>query len=234
MQYTIITTQKDSYGSFLKTGLVARALKKKIIDVKLESLYDYAEDSHRSIDDSPYGGGAGMVLKVDVIDKALSKLKGRKILLTPQGKRFTQKDATRLAKLQELILISGRFEGFDERIRGLVDEEISIGDYVLTSGELAAMVLIEAISRQIPGFIDRKESIQSESFSLKIGNSKIENCLEYPQYTRPFEYTPRQARTKRSQKVPKILISGNHGQVESWRKAQAEKKTAKIRPDLSN
>jgi len=233
MIFNIITTQPDIYESFLKTGLIARGIEKNIIKINLINLYDFASDKHRSIDDTPYGGGPGMVLRVDIIDKALSKIKdiaegrhakAKVILLTPQGKKFDQKMAKKLAKLDKLILISGRFEGYDERIRDLVDEEISIGDYILTSGDLPAMVLIDAISRQIPGFIKRKNSIKSESFALKIGNCNIENCLEYPQYTRPARY--------KGKRVPEVLLSGNHAEIRAWREKEARERTQKRRPDL--
>lgn len=209
----------------MKTGLIFRGIDKKIIDIKIYNLHDFTFDKHKSIDDTPYGGGAGMVIKVDVIDNALSHLKtqnskklpkGKTILLTPQGKKFTQKDAKRLSKQEELIIISGRFEGYDERIRDLVDEEISIGDYVLTSGDLPAMVLIDAISRQIPKFIDREESIKEESFS--------DGLLEYPQYTRPEVF--------KNGKVPEILLSGDHQKVAEWRKDRAISRTKKRRPDI--
>jgi tRNA (guanine37-N1)-methyltransferase len=221
MKYRIITTQPQIYDSFLKTGLVSRGIDKKVIDIELHNLHDFAFDKHRSIDDTPYGGGAGMVIRVDVVDNALSKLKTKNlklktILLTPQGKKFNHDIAKKLSKQDELIIISGRFEGYDERIRDLVDEEISIGDYVLTSGDLSAMVLIDAISRQIPKFIDREESIMEESFS--------DNLLEYPQFTRPFEF--------KGKKIPEILISGNHAEIAKWRNKEALKKTRKKRPDL--
>lgn len=218
MKFSVITTQKDSYEAFLKTGLIARGIEKKILEIKLHSLYDFAADKHRSIDDSPYGGGAGMVLRVDVVDKAIQKFrtqnaKRRIILLTPQGKKLTQKIVKRFAKEKELVLISGRFEGFDERIRSLVDEEISIGDFVLTSGDLPAMVIIDAVSRHLPGFIKEKESLKFESFE--------NNLLEYPQYTRPNEY--------KKMKVPEILFSGNHAEIDKWRKKKAIEKTHKKR-----
>jgi len=223
MNIKILTTQPKIYESFLKTGLLARGILKKIIDVKLVNLYDFGEGNHRSIDDTPYGGGPGMILRVDVLAKALAKSKiqnpkSKIILLTPQGKKFNQKMAKKLAKNKELILISGRFEGYDERIRGLVDEEISIGDYVLTAGDLPAMVLIEAVSRQVPGFIEKPESLKEESFS--------ENCLEYPHYTRPESF--------QGKKVPKILLSGNHAEISNWRKKEAVKRTQTRRPDLSS
>jgi len=227
MTYHIFTTQPKIYDSFLNTGLVARGIEKKIINIEIHNLYEFGIGPHRSIDDTPYGGGAGMVLRVDVVDKALSTLKrknAKKVLLTPQGKKITQKDAKRLAKSKDLILISGRFEGYDERIRDLVDEEISIGDYILTSGDLPAMVLIDAISRHVPGFIEQSESIRDESFSPSFVADKPYTLLEYPQYTRPAEY--------KGKKVPKILLSGNHAEIQTWRKEAAQKRTQKRRPDL--
>lgn len=212
MIFKVVTTQPSIYDSFLKTGLISRGIERKIIDIKIHNLHDYAFDAHRSIDDTPYGGGAGMVLKVDVMKNALDKVrtkKSRTILLTPQGCQFGQKDAVRLSKEKDIILISGRFEGYDERIRDLVDEEISIGDYVLTSGDLPAMVLIDAISRQISKFIDREESIKEESFS--------DGLLEYSQYTRPEIFN--------GKKVPEILLSGNHAEIAKWRREEALKRT---------
>lgn len=223
MKFEILTTQPGIYESFLKTGLIARGISKDIINIDIHSLYDIASDPHHSIDDTPYGGGAGMVLRVDIIDQALSalnpqasKFNAKIILLTPQGKPFNQKKAIELSKEKELVIVSGRFEGYDERIRSLVDEEISIGDYVLTSGDIPAMVLIDSISRQIPGFIEKSESILEESFAI--------SGLEYPQYTRPEKY--------KSKSVPEILLSGNHGEVDKWRKEESEKKTRERRPDL--
>lgn len=237
MKFYIITTQPTIYDSFLKTGLIARGIARKIIDIKVINWYDFGLGAHHAIDDTPYGGGPGMILRFDVVSQAISKLKTQKsrlaggqakvktILLTPQGKRLDQKMAKKLMKYDELILISGRFEGYDERIRDLVDYEISIGDYVLTAGDLPAMVLIDAISRQIPGFIEKKESLKEESFNqLEIENSKIENCLEFPQYTRPENY---QGKT-----VPKVLLSGNHAKIKKWRQNEALKRTYRRRPDL--
>jgi tRNA (guanine37-N1)-methyltransferase len=219
MNYKIISTQPSIYDSFLQTGLIARAIEKKIIKIKIINLHDHALDKHQSIDDTPYGGGAGMVLKVDVMDRALNQIKVKKckkILLTPQGKKFVQADAVRLAQEKDIVFIAGRFEGYDERIRDLVDEEISLGDFVLTSGDLPAMVMIDAISRQIPGFIEKTASIIEESFS--------ENLLEYPQYTRPENF--------KGKKVPEILLSGDHQKISQFRKREALEKTKKQRPDL--
>lgn len=241
MVYHIITTQPSIFNSFLKTGLVARGIDKKIIDIDIINLYDFGIGSHKSIDDTPYGGGAGMVIRVDIIDKVISTLKRKSknekvkiILLTPHGQKFTQKMAKKLAKwaqgpsasggVKGLILIAGRFEGYDERIRQLADEEISIGDYVLSNGDLPAMVLIDAISRHIPGFIQKSESIENESFNPITLEAKRFALLEYPQYTRPLEY--------KGKKVPPVLLSGNHAQITKWRKKEAIKRTQKRRPDL--
>ena len=206
-------------------GLIARGIEKKIIDIKIHNLYDFGIGAHKSIDDTPYGGGAGMVLRVDIMEKALStlklKVKTKKlkiILLTPQGKKFNQKMAKRLSKQKKIVLISGRFEGYDERIRQLADEEISIGDYILTSGDLPAMVLIDSISRQIPGFIEKSASISEESFT--------DNLLEFPQYTRPYNF--------KNKKVPKILLSGNHLNIATWRKEKSIQRTQKRRSDLTD
>lgn len=228
MLYSIITTQPGIYDSFLQTGLIARALNKNVMKIEIHNLHDFSFDNHRSIDDTPSGGGPGMIIRVDVVAGAISKIKNQKskiILLTPQGKTFTQADAKRLAAEDNLIFIAGRFEGYDERIRSLVDEEISIGDYVLTSGDLPAQVIIESISRMIPGFIEKNASIQEESFShFETQNSKTKVLLEYPQYTRPDEFE--------GQKIPEILLSGNHQAINDWRKDEAEKRTQTRRPDL--
>lgn len=220
MKFKIVTTQPQIYDSFLNTGLISRGINKKIINIDLYNLHDFAFDKHKSIDDSPYGGGAGMVLRVDVVANALKKIKGRRktrtILFTPQGRKFTQKDAVKLAKEKELILIAGRFEGYDERIRGLVSDEISIGDFILTSGDLPAMTLIDSTSRQIPKFIEKEASILEESFA--------ENRLEYPQYTRPEVFN--------DEKVPEVLLSGNHAVIAQWRKEESLERTKKRRPDL--
>ena len=220
MKYKIVTTQVAIHESFLKNGLISRGIDKKIINIELFNLHDFAVDKHKTVDDTPSGGGAGMVLKVDVMDRAIRKIKGKRkvkvILLTPQGKTFNQKDAQRLSEEKEIIFIAGRFEGYDERIRGLVDEEISIGDFVLTSGDLPAQIMIDAISRQIPKFIEKSASIKEESF--------LNNLLEYPQYTRPEDF--------KGQKIPEILVSGNHEKIAKWRKEKSREKTKTCRPDL--
>lgn len=222
MIYKIITTQPGIYDTFLKTGLISRGIDKKIIEVEVHNLHDFATDAHRSVDDTPAGGGAGMVLKVDVVANAIDTIqkkeneKRKTILLCPQGKKFAQNDAKRLSKMDEIIFIAGRFEGYDERIRDLVDEEISIGDFVLTNGDLPAQMIIDATSRMITGFIEKQESIEEESFE--------NNLLEYPQYTRPVDF--------KGKKIPEILLSGNHAAINKWRKDESIKRTRERRPDL--
>jgi tRNA (guanine37-N1)-methyltransferase len=231
MNFHIITTQPGIYDTFLKTGLISRGQDKGVIGIEIHNLHDYAFDAHRSIDDTPSGGGAGMVIKVDVVVNAINKLKAKSgklkaktLLMTPQGQKFTQEKAKELAKLDEIIIIAGRFEGYDERIRDYVDEEISIGDYVLTSGDLPAQVIIETTSRMIKGFIEKSESTEIESFSLQTNNYGLTTLLEYPQYTRPEIFE--------GKKIPEILTSGNHPAVIKWRQEQSQKRTKERRPDL--
>ena len=221
MKFDIFTIFPKIFDSYFSHTLLARAQKKRLISISIHDLRKWATDKHKTVDDRPYGGGVGMVMKVDVVSKALKAIKKKKktrvILMTPQGKPFTQKEAKRLNRYYErLILISGRYEGYDERIRGLVDEEISIGDYVLTGGELPAMVVVDATARLVPGVVGKKESLIDESFS--------DGELEYPHYTRPAEF--------KGKKVPKILLSGNHAEIEKWRRKEATKRTKKRRPDL--
>ena len=212
----ILTIFPEMFQEVLNSSIIGRAQKKNLVKIKAHNLRDWTKDKHKTVDDKPFGGGAGMVMKVDVVDRALQSLPpGHKILLTPQGKTFNQKTAQRLSKLNKLILVCGHYEGFDERIRSLVDEEISLGDYVLTGGEIPAMVMTDAVVRLIPGVIEA-ESLKDESFS--------QNLLEYPQYTRPEEY--------KKMKVPAVLLSGNHEKIKQWRQQEAEKRTKKRRPDL--
>lgn len=223
MKIDILTLFPKMFEGFLNESLISRAQKKNILKIKVWDLRKFATDKHRTVDDSPYGGGPGMVMKVDVIDRALEKIKSKNLkakpytlLLTPQGKKFDQKMALSLSQYSNLILICGHYEGYDERIRQLVDLEISIGDYILTGGEIPAMAVIDAITRLIPGVVGKMQSLKEESFS--------QGLLEYPQYTRPEEY--------KGIKVPKVLLSGNHKKIAQWRKTQALKKTKKQRPDL--
>src|SRR3990172_2616772 len=219
----ILTLFPGGYLGFLDQSLILRAQKNKIVKINVIDLRKYTKDKHRTVDDRPYGGGPGMVMRVDIVDRALknlkSKVKSKKlkvILLTPQEKTFHQKMAQRLSKFDHLILICGHFEGFDERIRKLVDMEISVGDFVLTGGELASQVVCDAVVRLIPGVVGKEESLKEESFSNSL--------LEYPQYTRPEIY--------QKMAVPKILLSGNHAQIQKWRQKMSLSKTKKNRPDL--
>ncbi|MBI4049483.1 MAG: tRNA (guanosine(37)-N1)-methyltransferase TrmD [Candidatus Doudnabacteria bacterium] len=223
MEFIILTIFPEAFESYFNISVIKRALSKKLIKIEVRNLRDWTTDAHKSVDDRPYGGGAGMVMKVEIIDKALKGLKVKKgqknsriILLTPQGQKFEQKLALKLSNFKTLILICGRYEGFDERVRTLVDMEICVGDYIVTGGEIPAMAVLDAVARLIPGVLGKRESTVNESFS--------DGLLEYPQYTRPEVY--------KRMKVPKVLLSGNHKKVEDWRKQEALKRTKNRRPDL--
>lgn len=217
-------------------GIVKRAIKFKLLDLQAINLRKFGLGTRQIVDDRPYGGGVGMVLRADVLYKAISSIKykvlsikrrQRIILLTPQGKKFSQKDAQRLSKYDNLILVCGRYEGFDERIRQFVDEEISVGDYVLMGGELPALSLSEAVMRLRPGILGKDESSVGESFS--------EPILEYPQYTKPELLEIREKRLEKRRKhlrVPKVLLTGHHRNILDWRIKEAIKRTKKRRPDL--
>lgn len=217
-------------------GIVRKAVKNKLLDIQPVYLRKFGLDKRGTVDGRPYGGGVGMVLRADVLYKAISSIKykvlsieqkQRVILLTPQGKKFTQKDAQRLSKYDNLVLVCGRYEGFDERIRAFVDEEISVGDYVLMGGELPALVISEAVMRLRPGILGKDESSVGESFS--------ENMLEYPQYTKPeiLEIRDKRLRNRKKQlRVPKVLLTGHHKNINEWRNKEALKRTKKRRPDL--
>ncbi len=219
MKIDILTLFPKMFKGFLSESLLFRAQKKKLAKIKIWDLRKFTTDKHRTVDDSPYGGGPGMVMKVDVVAKALSKLKNKDsktILLTPQGEKFDQKLAKKLSSKKHLILICGHYEGYDERIRQLIDLEISIGDYILTGGEIPAQVVIDTVVRLIPGVVGKKESLKEESFTQRL--------LEYPQYTRPENY--------KGTKVPEVLLSGNHQKISQWRRNMSLKKTKNQRPDL--
>ena len=228
MFFDIITLFPEMFTGVFDASILKKAQQKKLININLHNLRDWAKDKHKQVDDTPYGGGAGMVLKVDVMDRCLTDIVGaghdlpvrnnsqqktRKILLTPQGKTFNQSTARRLTKYDRLILICGHYEGFDERIREhLVDEQISLGNFVLTGGEIPAMSIVDAISRLVPGVI-KTESSSGESFSIRSNKKgRTPNLLEYPQYTKPAEYN--------GWKVPEILLSGHHEKVEKWRNSK--------------
>ena len=221
MKIDIITLFPKLFDSVFSESLIKRAQTKKIAAIKIHNLRDWSIDKYKTVDDKPFGGGPGMVLKVDVLDRAISGLRSkipdpRIILLTPQGQTFNQKIAQRLSSYKNLILICGHYEGYDERIRTLVDEEISIGDYVLTGGEIPAMVIADAVVRLLPGVVGKEASLLEESFS--------QNLLEYPQYTRPEKY--------KNMSVPPILLSGNHAEIKKWREEQSKARTKMRRPDL--
>lgn len=217
MKIDIITIFPQIFNGFIGQSLLARAIKKKLISIKTHDLRKWTNDTHQTVDDRPYGGGAGMVLKVEPIYKAIKSLvkkpssKTRIILLSAKGKTFNQNEAKRLSKYKNLIFICGRYEGVDERVaENIADEELSIGNFILFGGEIASMVVIEAIARLIPGVVAKEESIINESFSDKEAISK-----EHPQYTRPEEFRPN--KKGKAWKVPKVLLSGNHKDIAGWR-----------------
>jgi len=226
MRIDIITIFPKMFAPVLNESIVKRAQNKGKVKIYIHNLRDYSADKHKKVDGRPFGGGSGMVMRPEPIFRAVENIKSgvRRqasgvILLCPQGERLSQNVAKRLAKYKHLILICGHYEGIDERVRQyLVDEEVSIGDYVLTGGELPAMVLVDCLVRLIPGVLGDKNSLNFESFAG--------NLLEYPQYTRPANY--------RKMKAPAILLSGNHKKIAEWRKSQAMKITKKKRPDLLN
>ena len=222
IKFDVLSIFPEMLSSPLNFSLLKKAQEKGLISIGLHDIRNWTSDKHKMTDDAPFGGGCGMVMKVDPVEKALAEIKGtggesQIILMTPQGETFNQKIATELAGKKQIIIICGRYEGVDERIRTcLVDREISIGDFILTGGELSALVLIDAVSRLIPGVLGNAESICSESFS--------NGLLEYPQYTRPANY--------KGWCVPEVLISGNHAEIELWRRCESLRRTYKRRPDL--
>ena len=218
MRIDILTLFPKLFESVFSESLIARAQKQSIAQIEIHNLRDWSTDKHKTVDDKPFGGGPGMVLKVDVVDRALKNFSGFKVLLTPQGKVFNQSIAQVLSREKNLVLICGHYEGYDERIRSLVDEEISIGDYVLTGGEIPAMVIVDTVVRLLPGVVGKEASLQEESFSPAAAG------LEYPQYTRPEEY--------QGKKVPAVLLSGNHAEIKKWREEQSKLRTKSRRPDL--
>jgi len=221
MIFNIITLFPEMFNGPFSESIIKRAQEKGLVEIKFHRLRDYATDKHKTVDDTPYGGGKGMVFKVDVVDRAILNLKSkiskakncRTILLSPQGQKFNQDKARELTKYDNIILVCGRYEGFDERVRDLVDQEISIGDFVLTGGEIPAMAIVDAVSRLVPAVLAEK-SAENESFMSK--DEKGNYLLEYPQYTRPIEY--------KGEKVPEVLMSGNHAKIEKWRQEQMKMK----------
>ncbi|MEN8264343.1 MAG: tRNA (guanosine(37)-N1)-methyltransferase TrmD [Nitrospirota bacterium] len=222
MKCDVLTLFPDILNAYLNESILKRAREKKLLDVKIHNIRDFTLDPHRKVDDYPYGGGAGMVFTPEPVFRAVDFLKedgeSRKIvLLSPQGRPFSQSMAEAYSKEDEtFVFICGRYEGIDERVRTLVDEEVSIGDYVMTGGELAALVIIDAVTRLVPGVLGDDRSSEDESFSWGL--------LDYPHYTRPREF--------RGLTVPPVLVSGNHKDIWTWRRKQALKKTLKVRPDI--
>lgn len=210
MKFNILTIFPNIFDSYFNESILKRALEKKIITIKIHDIRDFTNDKHKTVDDTPYGGGPGMVMKVEPIYRALKSIrknkKSRVILFSAKGKQFKQEDAKRLAKYDQLILICGRYEGIDERVKKFVDEEIAVGEYVLTGGEIPAMVVVDSVTRLLPNVLGNIESTESESFT-------IEGKLEYPQYTKPAEFKA----NGKVYKVPKVLLSGDHGKIEQWR-----------------
>jgi tRNA (guanine37-N1)-methyltransferase len=202
----------EIFDSYINEGMIGRAIKSKKIKIKAHNLRDYTNDKHRKVDDSPYGGGAGMVMKAEPIIKAIKAVTKRRekrakiVLLSAKGEKWTQAMAKKYSKLKEVVFVCGRYEGVDERIMDFIDEEISIGDYVLTGGELGALVMIDSIARLLPGVLGNEESSQDESHSAP-------GVLEYPQYTRPEDLTV----NKKHYKVPEVLLNGNHQLISEWR-----------------
>lgn len=224
MRIDIITLFPDMFKGPFDMSMLQKATEQGAVDIEIHDLRQYGLGERRTVDDTPYGGGDGMLLRpepvFDAVEVVKSKLKAhmsKVIVLTPSGKKYDQKIARELAKQEHLILIAGHYEGFDERIMSLADYEISIGDYVLTGGELPAMVVVDSVVRLLPGVLGGERSLDHESFD----NGK----LEYPQYTKPDIF--------RDMPVPEVLKSGHHAEIEQWRKAQAELKTQKNRPDLT-
>jgi tRNA (guanine37-N1)-methyltransferase len=230
MKIDILTLFPNMFSGPFDESIIKRATDRGLVEIKVNQLRDWAKDKHKIVDDRPFGGGVGMILKVDIINKAINSLKDKNlnskvILLDAGGKKFTHKDAVKLSKLKHLVLIAGHYEGVDYRVHEkIADEVYSIGDYVLTGGEIPAMVLTDAIVRQIPGVLEKPDAIKFESFSSYNLHPTSYPLLEAPQYTRPEKYL--------SWKVPKVLTSGHHGEIEKWRKDKSFEITKKIRPDL--
>jgi len=220
MRIDVLTLFPAMLDGFLSESMLGRARGAKLLEINVRNVRDWATDKHRTTDDRPFGGGAGMVMKCEPVFAALEELQTpgcRRIYLTPDGAPFTSAKAEELAKESHLILLSGHYEGIDQRIRDtVIDEELSIGDYVLTNGTLAAAVVIDAAARFIPGVLGEEKSLTSESFTR--------NLLDFPNYTRPAVY--------RGMSVPEVLLQGNHGEIEKWRHAQQLAKTQQFRPDL--
>jgi tRNA (guanine37-N1)-methyltransferase len=223
MKFDVVTIFPRMVAAGLAEGVVSRGIARGLIDVAVHDLRDHTTDRHRTVDDVPYGGGPGMVMKPEPLARAIEEIRSRRgmpeavVLLTPQGRLFRQADAVRMSRLSHIVLLCGRYEGIDERVRELVaTDELSIGDYVLSGGELPALVVIDAISRQVPGVVGDEQSVEQDSFA--------QGLLDYPHYTRPAEFG--------GLKVPDVLLSGHHAEVRRWRRKTALARTLERRPDL--
>ncbi len=221
MIFDILTLFPAMFASPFADSILGKAADRGLIRIRAHNLRDWAEGRHKVTDDAPYGGGEGMVMKPEPVARAVAELRSREpaakvLLMTPQGRTFRQPDAAALSRQERLVFVCGRYEGFDERIRPLVDEEYSLGDFVLTGGELAAMVMIDAIARLCPGVLGNVDSAQSDSFS--------DGLLEHPHYTRPVEFE--------GLRVPEVLLSGNHAEIARWRRREQLRRTLERRPEL--
>ena len=222
MKISVITLFPEMFASPFNESIIKKAIEKKLIELEFIDIREFGIGKHKLVDDTPYGGGKGMLLRVDVLHKAIEKAKIKKyskreqkiVLLTAQGKTFNQSKAKSFSKLKHLILVCGHYEGFDERIKKYIDQEISVGDFVLTGGEIPTMLIIDSVARLVKGVLS-KGSLENESFSP---------LLEYPHYTKPREYN--------GTKVPEILLSGNHPKINEWRNSKSVNITKKLRPDL--
>ncbi|WP_373533140.1 tRNA (guanosine(37)-N1)-methyltransferase TrmD [Vampirovibrio sp.] len=223
MKFSILTLFPEIIDAYASASIMGRACKQGVIEVKAINFRDFTTDPHRKVDDSPFGGGSGMVLTCQPLESAFESLlplqqPARVLMTTPTGRRFDHAFALELSEAQQLVIFCGHYEGFDERIKGLIPqiEEVSIGDYVLTGGELPALSMMDAITRLLPGAVQKFTSVQADSF--------YDGLLDHPHYTRPAEY--------KGLKVPDVLLSGNHAAIQQWRKAQSEERTRRLRPDL--
>jgi tRNA (guanine37-N1)-methyltransferase len=227
MTFDIVTIFPAMVDAVIAAGILGRAIERGTLDVKVRDLRDYTSDRHRVVDDVPYGGGPGMVLKPEPVFRALDAIEAERggaltvVLTSPQGVRFAHAAARRLSNVEHLVLLCGRYEGFDDRVRARVTEEVSIGDYVLTGGELPALVVFDAVARLVPGVVGDQQSVAEDSFARGL--------LDFPQFTRPAEVTTSGDQTVR---VPDVLLSGNHAEIRRWRKREALSRTLERRPDL--
>lgn len=222
MKITVLTLFPKMISGFFDESIIKRAVEKNLVEINIVNIRDFAIDSYGTVDDRPYGGGAGMVMRVDVLDKAISSVKTDKsktLLTTPKGKQFNQIKAIEYSKESHLIIIAGHYEGVDERVMEFVDEEVSLGDFIMTGGEITASAIVDAVVRLIPGVLKKADATVNETFN--IGGKKL---LEYPQYTRPEVY--------KGKRVPEVLTGGDHKKIEAWKHEKAVEETKKKRPDL--